>query len=32
MYIYVVKINPRNLKNIMTQKVKLEREGVYRNL
>ena len=28
MYIYIVKINLRNLKNVMTQKVKLEREGV----
>ena len=27
MYIYIVKINLRNLKNVMTQKVKLEREG-----
>ena len=25
MYIYIVKINLRNLKNVMTQKVKLER-------
>ena len=32
MYIYIVKINLRNLKNVMTQKVKLEREGVCRNV
>ena len=31
MYIYTVKIKLRNLKNIMTQKVKLEREGACRN-
>ena len=28
MYIYIVKINLRNLKNVMAQKVKLEREGM----
>ena len=32
MYIYIVKINLRNLKNVMTQKVKSEREGVCRNV
>ena len=32
MYIYIVKINLRNLKNVMTQKVKLERECVCRNV
>ena len=32
MYIYIVKINLRNLKNVMTQKVKLEREDVCRDV
>ena len=32
MYIYIVKINLRNLKNVMTQKEKLEREGMCRNV
>ena len=32
MFIHIVKVNLRNLKNVMIQKTKLERQGVCRNV